>query len=145
MENKHSLRIGDDMFLDFDSEEEMEAYIERRRQRRAGGKPPESRASKTPPGDLNGGSSQAQRDQGLLRTLVNAAETGVEASTISGLLGGIKGRGIPPAVRRWAVRVGLADDEDNEACLPVRVNRKRGWRLSPSALGAARAMQGGKT
>jgi hypothetical protein len=43
-------------------------------------------------------------------------------------------------VRKWAVRVSLADDESNEVCIPARPGGQRGWRLSTGALGAARLM-----
>lgn len=89
---------------------------------------------------VSNSSAPMQRDQILLRQLVQAGEGGIDAGTVSSLLGGARGRAVPVAVRRWATRVGLADNEDNSVMVAARPGGQRGWRLSSGALGAARAM-----
>jgi hypothetical protein len=89
-----------------------------------------------------GSNGESSRDLQLLRALVDAGETGMAAGTVSSMLGGVRGRTVPVAVRKWAVRVKLADAEDNSACVPARPGGQRGWRLNPGALGAAKLLLG---
>jgi hypothetical protein len=104
----------------------------------------------SPSGGTNGGGVSAgttpeqQRDYTLLKALVQAGESGVEAGIVSNLLGGAKGRSVPIAVKKWAVRVGLATNEENSVCVPARPGGQRGWRLGSGALGAAKLMLEGK-
>lgn len=101
--------------------------------------------SSGPGGRSNGQSSLSGRDEALLRELMKAGEVGVEASVVGGLLDSARGRGVPFALARWAKRVGLSDQDDNDSVIPARPGGKRGWRLGGPALAAARAMRAGFT
>jgi hypothetical protein len=130
--------------VEFDSEDELDSFLARHDSeeptRESAGR---SRPNSVPAPGANG---QTGRDQTLLRKLIQAGSTGIEAGTVAALLGGPKGRGVPTAVRAWATRVGLADSEDDSgACQSVMIGRSRGWRLSAGALGAAKAMTEGQS
>ncbi len=126
--------------VEFETDAELDSFLARH----DGSGPNEEAAPKarTEAPVVNGG--QAGRDQTLLKMMIQAGANGVETGTVIRLLGGPKGRGVPPAIRSWAARVGLASsDADDGACSPVKIGRVRGWRLSTGAIGAAKAMAEG--
>jgi hypothetical protein len=134
------VRIGK-MVLEFDSDDELDRFVARH----AG--QAESDAEPVSGGGNGGGGrgttpSGGDRDRSLLQQFLRGGDTGIPAATVAGLLDGAVGRGVAPALARWAVRVRLAASEDNQAVVVARPGGKRGWKLSPSGLSAARALHG---
>ncbi|HEY2406757.1 MAG TPA: hypothetical protein VGI10_12180 [Polyangiaceae bacterium] len=77
----------------------------------------------------------SDNDMRLLNALVQAGDRGVPSGTLASLLGGVRGRAVPPAARAFCLRVGLGASD----CVATdRVNGKRSWKLTTGGLGAAR-------
>lgn len=76
-------------------------------------------------------------DVALLRSMVNAGTGGLLSETIGQMLGK-KGKGIPPALFRWAMRVGISQTDTGDALEATRPQGARGWRLREGALTVAK-------
>jgi hypothetical protein len=77
------------------------------------------------------------RDKVILDRFIQAAINGIGTKELGDLLGK-HGRGVKPALRKWAIRIKLVTPE--EANLPVEKARPgggRGWRLRPTLLPVA--------
>jgi len=91
-------------------------------------------------GSSNGSATRGNRgggDMALLRQFIEAGSTGV-TSTVIGQMLGTAGKGVPPALQRWGIRIGLAE---NQASLPLEQARPkgaRGWRLNEGGMITAR-------
>ena len=83
----------------------------------------------------HGGSS----DTALLRALVQEDQSGVSSQKIGGMLG-TRGKGVPPALRRWAVKVGLSQSESSSPFEAARPDGGRGWKLSAGAMEIAKVL-----
>ena len=86
-----------------------------------------------------GPSGVAAHDLAVLHALINAGTQGVTSESIGHMLG-TKGKGIPPALRRWAMRIGIAQNEDGDALEAARPQGARGWRLKDGSLAVARTI-----
>jgi hypothetical protein len=91
------------------------------------------------PPQLGGPAGVAAADATLLQALVSAGQQGVSSESIGHMLG-TKGKGIPPALQRWAARVGIARTEDGDVWEPARPQGARGWRLKNGSLAVARTL-----
>lgn len=127
------VRIGK-ILIEFDDVAELDAFVARHANSAENGG-----SEQRTEGSGHAG-TQAAKDQTLLKMFVSAGT--VEAGTVARLLGGVKGRGVRPAVNAWGVRVGLSASDDDGVCIQSNVGRNRGWKLSAGALGAAKAMLG---
>ncbi len=81
--------------------------------------------------------ANAGKDGSLLKAFLDAGTAGVPSGIISQMVGGARGKALPPAMKRWAERVGLSGNDVFQKAFP---NGQRGWRLSESAQGAARLL-----
>lgn len=95
------------------------------------------------PKRANGGAAGPAGDAALLRELVNVGSTGLGSQTIGEMIGA-RGKGVPVALKRWALRVGLTQDESNFPLEPARPQGGRGWRLNDGAITIARHLLGQK-
>ena len=90
---------------------------------------------KTPNGKSEAPAGATDNDMRLLRALSEAGDRGVPSGTAAALLGGARGRAVPPAMDAFCERVGLGQG----ACVPTpRINGKRSWKLTVGAQGAAK-------
>ena len=76
-------------------------------------------------------------DVALLRELAQVGSTGLSSQMIGEMIGA-RGKGVPGALKRWAVRVGLVQDEGNFPLEAARPQGARGWRLKDGAVSVAR-------
>jgi hypothetical protein len=96
----------------------------------------------------NGGSSSGSQrtpsgDMTLLRELVEAGSVGVKSLVIGQMLSA-SGRGMGPALDRWAERVGLKQPGNVSPLEVARPEGKRGWRLNSGGLIVAKDVLAGK-
>jgi hypothetical protein len=81
-------------------------------------------------------------DATLLRMFMDHPE-GISASIVSQLLPKAKGRGVNPALRRWAEKMRLTNAESTTSVyVAAKVSGKRGWKLTPGAIQIANMNQG---
>ena len=92
-------------------------------------------------GSTNGAGARGGRcgDMALLRQFIEAGSTGV-TSTVIGQMLGTAGKGVPPALQRWAIRIGLAESEASLPLEQARPKGARGWRLNEGGMITAREM-----
>ena len=83
-------------------------------------------------------------DTALLLELVQASTTGLSSQKIGHMIGA-RGKGMPNALKRWAVRVGLTQDESNFPLEAARPDGGRGWRLKDGMVSVARHLLGQKS
>jgi len=88
------------------------------------------RSSGGPPG-------ASASDVALLRAMAEGGAQGVSSEQIGHMLG-TQGKGIPPALSRWAVRMGISTDGD--AFDAARPGGARGWRLKSGVLAVAKGV-----
>lgn len=92
------------------------------------------------PASRNGSGRGTGADTALLRALVEAGSTGISSQMIGDMLG-TRGKGVPPALQKWGVRVGLAQG-DGKPFDPARPQGGRGWKLKEGAMSVARHLLG---
>lgn len=85
----------------------------------------------------------AAADQVVLRSLVEAGESGVPTTTIGDMLGR-RGKATYRAAVEWARRIGLVAAENHDPFERCRVGVNRGIRIKPSLMGVARAILDGQ-
>lgn len=80
-------------------------------------------------------------DLTLLRTMVSAGSLGVSSEQIGHMLN-TKGKGIPNALQRWAIRIGITEHADGQVFDSARPQGARGWKLKDGALAVAKTVLG---
>jgi hypothetical protein len=83
--------------------------------------------------------SGAAADTALLKDLVEAGSTGLSSQKIGHMIGA-RGKGVPTALKRWALRIGLAQDEQKLPLEAARPQGGRGWRLQDGGMSIARQL-----
>ena len=78
-------------------------------------------------------------DRVILQRFVEAGTSGVTTSELGKLLGK-RGRGTRGAANRWAVRVCLVNNENNNPFEECRVGSQRGLRIEGAHLGVAKEL-----
>ncbi len=112
--------------------------------RRYGAESPASNAYASKPAAAGGNGSghspgAPAMDTALLRELLKAGSHGVKTKTIESMAGA-KAKALRPALQKWAIRVGLAADENTFPFENARPEGARGWRLSDGALAGAKEL-----
>jgi hypothetical protein len=87
------------------------------------------------------GAAIGAADTVLLKKFVDAGSTGLTTIEVGDILGK-RGKAARPAVRHWALRIGLTQDDTLEVCEDARVGTQRGLRIKASLLDVARHIMG---
>lgn len=82
------------------------------------------------------------RDAAVLDAVLEGGARGVPSEVLEGILGR-RGKALPGALHEWAIRVGVARDQQANVFEVARIGSKRGWKLRTGALATARKIRGG--
>jgi hypothetical protein len=96
-----------------------------------------------PPVGGGGVNGAGAADSVLLKKIVEAGAVGLTTIEVGTILGR-KGKAARPALKLWAKRIGLSEDENMEVFEDARVGTQRGVRLKSGLLDVARHLHGQK-